>query len=78
MLTTHDLYPNVLVIFKWLVSNTPYLIHEGSIAPHITSSGVLLVVECLQKRNQVAYDNKLVYNTSGAAHLTGIIPPCET
>ena len=33
--------------FKWSVSHTPYLIHENSITPHITSSGVLLVVKSL-------------------------------
>ena len=36
-------------VFKWFVSHTPYLIHESSITPHITSSGVLLVVESLEK-----------------------------
>ena len=36
-------------VFKWFVSHTPYLVHESSITPHITSSGVLLVVESLEK-----------------------------
>ena len=35
------------VPLKWLVSQTPYLIHESAIAPHITGSGVLLEIESL-------------------------------
>jgi len=35
------------VLFKWFVSETPYLIHEAPKAPHITGCGVLLVVEGL-------------------------------
>ena len=35
-------------ILKWLVSHTPYLIHESSKAPHITGSGVLLIVKSLE------------------------------
>ena len=34
--------------FKRFVSETPYLIHDTTKAPHITGSGVLLVVESLQ------------------------------
>ena len=34
--------------FKRFVSETPYLIHDTAKAPHITGSGVLLVVEGLQ------------------------------
>jgi hypothetical protein len=33
--------------FKRFVSETPYLIHDTTKAPHITGSGVLLVVEGL-------------------------------
>ena len=35
------------VPFKWFVSQTPYLVHESPIAPHITGSGVLLEIESL-------------------------------
>lgn len=41
-------YLLVGVSFKWLVSKTPYLIHNYSKAPHITCSGVFLIVESLQ------------------------------
>ena len=33
----------ICVFLKWFVSKTPYLIHNTTKAPHITSSGVLLV-----------------------------------
>ena len=33
--------------FEWGVSETPYLIHDTTKAPHITGSGVLPEVECL-------------------------------
>ena len=39
----------VCEVLKWFVSHVPYLVHENSIAPHITSSGVLLVVESLNQ-----------------------------
>ena len=35
------------VPFKWFVSQTPYLVHESAIAPHITGRGVLLEIESL-------------------------------
>ena len=38
----------IAISFKWFVSETPYLIHDTTKAPHITGSGVLLVVEGLQ------------------------------
>ena len=38
------------VSLKWLVSQAPYLVHESAIAPHITGSGVLPVVQCLEWR----------------------------
>ena len=45
---TNNLYAlQVCVLFKWFVSETPYLIHDTAKAPHVTGSGVLLVVECL-------------------------------
>ena len=37
----------ICFVFKWFVSQTPYLIHEHTKAPHITGRGVLLVVKCL-------------------------------
>ena len=37
---------------KRFVSHTPYLVHESSIAPHVTSSRVLLVVKSLYKKIQ--------------------------
>ena len=38
----------ISVPFIWLVSKTPYLIHDHSKAPHITGCGVLLKVQSLQ------------------------------
>ena len=35
------------VPLKWFVSQTPYLVHESTIAPHITGSRVLLEIESL-------------------------------
>ena len=43
-------YILVGVSLKWLVSETPYLVHEAAKAPHVTGCGVLLVVECLRSR----------------------------
>ena len=40
-------YLMVSLVFKWFVSQTPYLKHESTKAPHITGCGVLLVVEGL-------------------------------
>ena len=40
------MYLNISQISKRLVSQTPYLIEQTSIAPHITGSGVLLEVDC--------------------------------
>jgi len=40
-------YFRVLFIFKWFMSQTPYLIQDDSIAPHITGCGILLVVNSL-------------------------------
>ena len=37
----------ICFVFKWFVSQAPYLIHEHTKAPHITGRGVLLVVKCL-------------------------------
>ena len=37
--------------FKWFVSQTPYLIHKYSKAPHIAGSGVLLVHNSLGHTN---------------------------
>ena len=38
---------NICMVFKWLVSETPYLIHDATITPHITGSGVFSIVKCL-------------------------------
>jgi hypothetical protein len=48
-----SLHLEISEIHVWFESQTPYLVHEGSITPHITSSGVLLVVESLQAYNTV-------------------------
>ncbi len=48
-------YLYVGVVLKRFKTKTPYLVHENSITPHITSTGVLLVVESL-------YRYTLVYN----------------
>ena len=41
--------------FEWFMSYTPYLIHENSIAPHITSTGVFLVKYSLHVEKLVSY-----------------------
>ena len=68
--------------FKWDMSETPYLIHDTTKAPHITGSRVLLVVYCLFQHDLCAfmiskelYIEKLL--TSGAVHLMGTFPPRE-
>ena len=38
---------DICVSLKRFVSQTPYLIHHSSIAPHITGSRVLLEIESL-------------------------------
>ena len=43
---------NICMVFKWFVSETPYLIHDTTIAPYITGSGVFSIVKCLfESRN---------------------------
>ncbi len=37
---------------KRLVSETPNLIHDNTVAPHITGGGILLVVESLKKKEK--------------------------
>ena len=37
----------ICLLSKWFMSKTPYLIHDTAKAPHITGSGVLLVVNGL-------------------------------
>ena len=75
------LYMSIIVAFKRLVTETPYLIHSASKAPHITGSGVLLVVNSL---GNIIYFMCMIsvhsafISTSGAVHLTGTIPPRET
>ena len=72
-------YLAVCIILEWLPSHTPYLIHDNTITPHVTSSGVLLVVKSLSQLLHGLSDVGLLQlHTSGAVHLTGIIPPCET
>ena len=64
-------------IFKRFVSETPYLIHDTTKAPHITGSGVLLVVNSLL-RNYYEIYRKTQFTevpTSGAVHFTGTFPP---
>lgn len=71
---------------EWFVSQAPYLIHYGSIAPHITGIGIFLEMQSLY----IAYNRvhstcisyrtnsiTIAYHTSGAVHLTGIIPPLD-
>ena len=46
-----DLYAlHVGAGFEWFVSETPYLIHDTTKAPHITGSGVFLIVEGLYQK----------------------------
>ena len=66
------------------MSETPDLIHSASKAPHITSSGVLFVVNGLGNNNYYVLIMGMLgihsafISTSGAVHLTGTIPPRET
>ena len=74
------------MFLEWFVSETPYLIHDTTKAPHITGSGVLLVVNSLlilvnmhESYCMVWFSMRTVESvyTSGAVHLTGIFPPCD-
>ena len=47
----HPYALHVRALFKWFMSKTPYLVHDTAKAPHITGSGVLLVVEGLYENN---------------------------
>ena len=49
------------MLLKWFVSETPYLIHDTAVAPHITGSGVLLVVEGLPWITQIIALNYLAF-----------------
>ena len=50
-------YLRVGVLFKWFVSETPYLVHETPKTPHVTGCRVLLIVHSLQHTNNSAcYD----------------------
>ena len=74
----HITYITIALIFKRFVSETPYLIHDTTKAPYITGSGVLLVVHGLFKESTVSFTNFVAIATpftSGAVHLTGILPP---
>ena len=42
-----QLYLIVTAVLIWFVSQTPYLIHDNTEAPHITGCGVLLKLESL-------------------------------
>ena len=71
-------YIAIAVIFKRFVSETPYLIHDTTKAPHITGSGVLLVMNGLKVQRINGNTIPLAvqtFPTSGAVHLTGIFPP---
>ena len=43
-------YINIGEFLKWFVSETPYLIHDTTKAPHITGTGVVLVVYGLKQK----------------------------
>jgi len=43
------------IALKWFVSQTPYLVHQNTIAPHITGSGVLPIQQSLQVSWKVQY-----------------------
>ena len=40
-------YLHILLIPKWFIAKAPYFIHQSTIRPNITCSGVLLVVQSL-------------------------------
>ena len=75
------LYLHLIIglVFKRFMSQTPYLVHESTKTPHITSSRVLLVEESLkcEELNRLSWKSGCIL-TSGAVHLTGILPPRET
>ena len=63
----HDMIKSyfwISMIFKWLVSKTPYLIHDTTKAPHVTGSGVLLVVDGLVRMYHFGYLNHGSFDTS--------------
>ena len=45
------------MFLKWFVSETPYLIHDTTKAPHITGSGVLLVVDGQMRGTHTKHDD---------------------
>ena len=45
------LYLSIGVLFKGLVAQAPNLIHDHPKTPYVTSSGVFLVMNCLQQDN---------------------------
>ena len=45
------------MFLKWSVSETPYLIHDTTKAPHITGSGVLLVVDGQMRGTHTKHDH---------------------
>ena len=60
------MYLLVGVALEWLVSETPYLVHEAAKAPHITGCGVLPVFKGLHAwRNRcwciIRHYNQLSY-----------------
>ena len=65
-------------ISKWSVSQTPYLIHDTTKAPHITGSGVFIVINGLHVLYHLINGQLLVFYTSGDIHFSGTIPPCDT
>ncbi len=71
------MYLHIRESFKWFVSQTPYLVHDTTKAPHITGCRVLLVIERLYSNISKEHWSVSVL-TSGAVHLTGILPPWDT
>ncbi len=59
--------------FKGFVSHTPYLVHESSITPHITSTGVLLIIESLHKQyNSIVNQHSVIKARSSIPQVLSI------
>jgi len=60
----------VSVSLKWFVSQTPYLIHQNTIAPHITGSGVLPIQQSLQVSMEGAILSVIQYQLRRATRIS--------
>ena len=61
---------DVSVSLKWFVSQTPYLVHQNTIAPHITGSGVLPIQQGLHVSMEGAILSVIQYQLRRATRIS--------